>query len=169
MRCESFLDRYDLLDAGEEPGILLRLHLARCPRCQEKVLAVNGALAAYREESAAPGFDEEGGSMREGAFFAVEEDERVDERIMAAVRLLPKPRREANVRDWAIAGGLIVASMALIPFDQSISSIKEIFGTSYALPLSLVLGIALTVYAAVFIATHMDDLEPIVRRHMPRV
>ena len=36
------------------------------------------------------------------------------------------------------------------------------------MPLYLVLGIVLTLYASVFVATHMEELEPYVKRYLGR-
>lgn len=156
MRCETFLDRYDLLDAGEEPGMALRLHLARCPSCRDRVAAMDAALAAYREEAA----DE--------AARLSPEAERLEDHIMAAVRLLPKPKRELHANDWAMAGLVLLGALALIPFDANFGIIKAFFGTSYSLPFALVVGVALTVFGTVFIATHMDELEPLLKRRAYR-
>jgi predicted anti-sigma-YlaC factor YlaD len=152
MRCDTFLDRWDALDVGEEPDLRMKFHLATCGECRLSAPRVAAAIEAYRTEAPA---DEAG--------------ELADERIMTAVRLLPKPKRELRARDWAISGLVIVASMMIIPFDQNSSVIKDFFGASYALPLFLVLGIALAGFGAVFIGTHMDELEPFVRRHLRRV
>jgi anti-sigma factor RsiW len=154
MRCDSFLDRWDMLDAGEEPGFFLKLHLAGCPECRARVEALDRTLAAYR--AARP--------CEKDAAAA----EAVEERVMAAVNLMPRPHRELRARDWAVAGFAIMLSMAMIPFDRNFSVIKELFGTSYALPLSLVLGLVMAGYGAVFIGTHMDELGPLVRRWASR-
>jgi hypothetical protein len=157
MLCEYFRDRYDRLDAGEEPGILLRLHFALCPACREEAAASRAALAAYRNaEHGADAYRED----RAGA-------DRIEERVMAAVRILPRPRRTVSYRDWIVSGLVIAVSMALIPFGDDFNSIKAIFGMSYTLPLMLGLGLVITLYGAVFIATHMEELGPFVRRHLP--
>jgi hypothetical protein len=154
MRCESFLDRFDRLDAGEEPGLLLRLHLSRCPSCRARVEGLDAAIESWRAQ--------------EGEALPAREAEAVEGRVMAAVRLMPRPHRELHARNWILAGLVIVASMAFIPYDRNFLFIKELFGESYTLPLFLVLGLLLTVYGAVFIGTHMEELEPYVKRRMPR-
>lgn len=149
MRCERFLDRYDRLDAGVTPGFALRRHLASCASCEAKVRRQSAALAAYRAGPA----DE-----------AIPEEEVLDERIMAAVRLTPRPRRAVLVRDWILSGAVIAASMVMIPLGSEFDRAKEAFGSRLAVPLSLVLGLALTAYMAVFIGSHMDSILPLVRR-----
>lgn len=154
MLCEFFRDRYDRLDAGERPGLLLRLHLMSCPSCREEFERSEAAIASYRRAFGAEA-SPSGGS------------DDLEERIMAAVRLLPPPKRSGGLRNWILVGLVIALSMALIPFGDDFNAIKALFGTSYTLPLMLVLGIVITLYGAVFIGTHMAELEPLVRRYLP--
>jgi hypothetical protein len=88
----------------------------------------------------------------------------LEERVMAVVRLIPPPRRDVLVRDWLLACAIIMASMAIIPLGDDFNRIKAIFGTSYSLPLSLVLGAGLAAFASLFIAGHMDDVQGLVKR-----
>lgn len=157
MRCESFLARYESLDAGEEPGFMLRIHAALCPSCAEKINRMEEALECYRSEPDFPGRE-----AAEAASMGLES------RVMASISLLPRPKRELRARDWLISGAVIVLSMAMIPFDVNFSHVKEFFGASFALPLSLVLGSVLTLFGAVFIATHIEELEPMIRRYTRR-
>lgn len=154
MRCDEFLDRYDRLDSGEEPGLFLRLHLAACPACRDRVAEHEAALEAIRTAAAEP---------LDAAL-----EEAIAARVMAAVRLMPAPRRAFHARDWAISGLVIFSSLALVPFDANYGILRELFGEGFTMPLCLVLGLVLTIYGAVFIGTHMTELEPFVKRHLGR-
>jgi len=147
MRCETFLDRYDELEPGRPLGFLMARHLRGCERCERQVELVEASLVELRE-----GGEEPAGSI-------------LEERIMAAVRLTPTPQRDFSVRDWIIAGAVIAASMILIPLGDYFVRFNEAFGASYALPLSLVLGVAITAYAALFVGSHMDELQGFMDRH----
>lgn len=149
MRCETFLEQYDRLDNRRALAPLLRLHLASCSSCRSKVLRTGAALDAYRRVEPS-------------------RSDLLEERIMSAVRLLPHPRRVVSVRDWVVTGGLIALSMALIPLGDQFDSIKAFFGSSYALPLALVLGFILTAYGALFIGSHMSELGPLVKERYGR-
>jgi hypothetical protein len=144
MRHETALECIDELDAGQAYGLALRLHLARCPSCAAEAERVQAALAAYRA--------------------ADEAEDRIEERVMAALRLMPPPRQDFALRDWLLPGALIALSMLLLPF------LAPLFEPNYALPLSLVLGIAFTAYCALFIATHLAELQTylVKRGLMPR-
>lgn len=150
MRCETFLDRYDRLDAGERPGPALRAHLSACPACRARIEREAAAITAYRTGKADPRLPI------------------LEERVMAAIRLTPRPRRVVLLRDWIVAGLVIALSMALIPLGEEFDLVKEAFGPRYAMPLSLVLGLVLTVYIAVFIGSHLDEFGAMLRRHEGR-
>jgi hypothetical protein len=145
MRHESALRRLDELDAGQAPGIALRMHLATCRSCAEAAARVNAALRAYRQ------------GPRRGNDAA--EDSPLEERIMATVRLTPPPRQDFAIRDWLFPGGVILLSMCLLPLGSNIGFLESFFGPGYALSLSLVLGVAFTAYSALFIASHLEELQ----------
>lgn len=146
MRCETFRNRLALLDAGRGPGLFARAHLSRCAACRAYAELEAAALASYRAPSPAlPG---------------------LEDRIMAAVRLTPRPRRRVSLRDWVGVGLLIAVSTALIPLAEEFDWVKELFGPSYALPLSLVLALVLTAYVAVFIGSHMTELLEFLERRL---
>lgn len=154
MRCDGFLDRYDMLDSGEEAGFFLRLHLAACPACRARVAEREAALKTIRAAAAKP------------VDAALEEA--IETRVMAAVRLMPAPRRELHAREWVISGLVIFASLALVPFDANYGILRDFFGEGFTMPLCLVLGLVLTIYGAVFIGTHMTELEPFAKRYLGR-
>jgi hypothetical protein len=77
---------------------------------------------------------------------------------------MPPPRQDFALRDWLLPGAIIALSMLLLPF------LAPLFEPGYALPLSLVLGIAFTAYCALFIATHLAELQTYLEKRglMPR-
>jgi hypothetical protein len=154
MRCETFLDRYDRLDSGEEVGFFLRLHLATCSDCRRAVERLDEVVSAWRRAEAA----------REASPRARAEADTIDARVMASIRLLPRPHRELHAGNWAVSGAVFFFSLAFIPFSADFDIFRKIFGDSYTLPLFLVFGLGLTVYGAVFIASHLEELEPLVKR-----
>jgi hypothetical protein len=143
MRCEIFLKRLDELDSGRAMSPAMRLHALRCRACAAEAAALGAALGAYRSALAA--------ESAEGSA--------VEDRVMAAVRLLPPPRQDFAIRDWAFAGVVIAASTLLLPLGESSGFLRTFFGPGFALSLAIVLGIFLTTYTALFIGTHLEELE----------
>lgn len=162
MRHETALRKLDELDAGEEPSLALRLHLASCRDCARAAKLTREALAAYRgayPRDAYPREDTRREDTRHEEEAPSEADLVLEARIMAAVRLTPPPTQDFSIGDWITPGLLILISIGLIPFGKDSVFLKALLGPGYALSLSMVLGTAFTVYAAFFIATHLSELE----------
>jgi len=121
----------------------MSLHRLRCPSCSAESAKLEAAICAYRSESEADRA----------------EDSLVEDRIMAAIRLLPPPRQDFAIMDWAFAGIVIAASTLLLPLAESSGFLRTFFGPGYALSLAIVLGVSLTIYTAFFIGTHLDELQ----------
>jgi hypothetical protein len=143
VRCGKFLDRLDALDAGAGLSLGMIFHARRCPSCASRAAKLDAALRACRSE---PGL-------------AREADAEAEERIMAAIRLLPPPRHDFAIRDWVTAGVVIAVSTLLLPLSKNSGFLRTFFGPGYALSLAIVLGAAVTVYSAFFIGTHLDELQ----------
>lgn len=149
MRCELFWERFDRLDAREEPGSAMKRHLAACDSCRDRYALVERAIQLFSEEGATE-------SAAEAA---------IEERVMAAVRLSPRPRREFfTPRDWILVGLVIFLSVILMPFGHDAERLIGIFGLSFAIPLALVSGLVVSVYGVLFIGTHMDEVHDFVQR-----
>jgi NAD(P)-dependent dehydrogenase (short-subunit alcohol dehydrogenase family) len=157
MRHEAALRYLDELDAGQGYGLALALHLARCPSCAAVARRAEAALRAYREDT-------------RGAE-ALLADSRVEDRVMAAVRLMAPPRQDFALRDWLFPAAVIALSMFLLPlFGRDIGFLEALFGSGYALYLSLVLGAGFTAYSALFVATHQLEVRTYLEKRglMPR-
>lgn len=137
MRHEAALRRLDELDAGQEPGFALKMHLSSCPSCAQAARLSAVAVAAYRKEEA---------------------ESVLEDRIMAAVRLTPPPRQDFAIRDWALPAIVILLSLCALPLASNLGFLETLFGPGSAIALALVLGLAFTCYSAFFIATHLSEL-----------
>jgi hypothetical protein len=146
MRHEAALKRLDELDAGQRPGLGLRIHLAKCPSCARAAQEMSEALSAYREEAR---LDARGGGA----------DRLIEERIMASIRLTPPPMQDFAIRDWLFPGAVILLSMCLLPLGSSLGYFTSFISTGNALFLSLVLGLVFTAYCVLFIASHVGELQ----------
>jgi hypothetical protein len=155
MRHEAALKRLDELDAGERPGLGLRMHLASCPSCAASAQRGREALKAYREGEGAGG---------EAAARPLED------RIMATVRLTPPPMQDFAIRDWLFPGAVILLSMCLLPLASTLGFSGSILSPGNALSLSLVLGLVFTAYCALFIASHVGELQSYLQKRglLPR-
>ena len=159
MRHEAALRRLDELDAGEEPALALRMHLANCPSCARAARLTKAAMTAYRAD--APLTEEP----------RVDEADRLlEERIMSTLRLTPPPKQDFAIRDWLFPGAVILLSMCILPLGSNIGILEPLFRSGFLLSLSLVLGILFTAYSALFIATHLEELQTYLQKRglLPR-
>jgi hypothetical protein len=147
MRHEAALKSLDELDAGQPYGPALRMHLSRCRSCAAAARLMEESLRAYREDT-----------RREDTRRA--DSSRVEERVMAVVRLMAPPQQDFALRDWLFPGAIIALSMVILPFfGKDLGFLESLFGSSYELSLFLVLGAVFTAYSALFIATHLSELQ----------
>jgi len=63
-----------------------------------------------------------------------------------------------STRGWVIAGLIIFISLATAFFGLDFQNIVNEVGTSFLLPVSITVGIVLTVYGAFFIGSHLKEL-----------
>jgi len=152
MRHEAALGRLDKFDAGQGYGLALRMHLSRCPACAASARRVEAALlscrAANRPDHQSP-VDPRGRA-----------ESRVEDRVMATIRLMPSPQQDFALRDWLLPAAIIVVSMFLLPLvGKDLGFMESLFGSSYVFSLSLVLGVVFTAYSALFIAAHLSELQ----------
>jgi hypothetical protein len=159
MRHEAALKRLDELDAGEGPGLALRLHLATCPSCARQAELLRRALDAYRAEAPL-----RGAPRPEAA------DRTLEDRIMATLRLTPPPKQDFAVRDWLFPAAVILLSMCLLPLSAGLGFMDPLLGRGAAIYLSLILGLAFTAYSVLLIASHLDELQAFLRNRglLPR-
>ena len=59
---------------------------------------------------------------------------------------------------WIGVGFLIMLSIAVAPFGSDFGWLSSLMGDSFRLPFALTLGLAMTVYCSLFIASHLDEL-----------
>jgi hypothetical protein len=68
---------------------------------------------------------------------------------------------------WLTAGGVLFAGIFLLPFNEALTWLNLRFGDKFDIPLQVVLGISITIYAAVFIGSHLEYLRKVrwIKRH----
>ena len=143
MRCETFLDRFDSLEPGRGLPFRYSMHLSHCSSCQARIVEFESAIAAWRDEEALRYED------RQTLAFA-------EDRTMAAVRLMPRPRRELGMAQWMFPGFLVAISCIGLPIFAKFNGIGD---EDLFFPLALVFGIALTVFGSVFASSHAVELK----------
>lgn len=114
-------------------------HLRSCPACAAEAAAARTAIALYRLPDLASSVD-------------------LVPRISALIPFLPAPRRVVSMRDWLVWGAALAGSTVLIPLLGGFRELKGAYGSGFTFPLSLILGLVLTMYAGMFVLSHLDEL-----------
>ena len=78
---------------------------------------------------------------------------------------------EQNVSSvkWLTVGSIILASIFLLPFSESLSWLRIHFAGNLEIPLSIVLGLVISIYAIIYIATHLDELKHLMHYHEKKI
>jgi hypothetical protein len=144
---ESLYDDFD--DSGSaERTIFSRLwrqaHLFFCPDCarEERKLKIAAKIL-------------------ENDFFPSAPD--LSDSIMAMVRAEALPALEAEKRTvplfgWVVAGFFLLLSLISAYFSGNFLDLDTLKGSSYMLPVGIIIGMVVIGYGAIFIGTHLDQL-----------
>jgi len=124
-------------------------HLFACPACAEKAARYELCRKAMREGFLPPAPELESAVMaaiaeEEGALGAKDEE--------AAPAGFP-------LRGWVAAGLVLLVSLSTVFFGMEFNNIALAAGMSFMLPIGITVGVALTVYGAIFIASHLKRLS----------
>ncbi|HCM25145.1 MAG TPA: hypothetical protein DIC34_01120 [Treponema sp.] len=139
MTCEKAMELLvGARDARSLP-LLAKLHLRRCASCGREARRLDMAMASLRD-LLPPAPD-------------------LSEAVMTAIRGDPLHLSETvSWGKWIGVGFLIMLSIAVAPFGSDFGWLSSLMGDSFRLPFALTLGLAMTVYCSLFIASHLDEL-----------
>lgn len=137
MTCERFIASLDALDNGPLPDDM-EAHARACPDCAREAAALRAALGLYRLPDVAGSAD-------------------IAPRVMALLPFVAAPRRVVSMRDWVVSGLVILGSIVLVPLLADFKALKAVYGAAFTLPVSLALGLIVTLYAGLFVMSHLDD------------
>ncbi len=146
MKCEKareiFIDR----ERASSLSPRLRIHLFFCRSCRDEIFRLREL------------FTELSGS----SLYRMEES-RADD----IMRVLKNSRvsREHTVssKQWIFTGAVIIASIFLIPFNDSIKWLSKMYGINFELPFIIIMGLIVTIYPVLFTATHMDEIKELIK------
>jgi hypothetical protein len=139
MKCEKVIESFLKQDDSRYPAFLIRLHIAFCSRCREEIRALQKIFV----------------EARTGYPFAIPRD--MSGPVMRAIinsDLVYK--KDISSVKWLFPGVIIFASIFLVSYSDSFIWLKGHFGGVLEVPLFIVLGLAITFYAALFIGTHLE-------------
>jgi len=155
MDCKKVIDSmYDNEDGGfgdfTAPSFLeslkIEVHLLFCPACREKLRRLNLCKKILRED-----FLPESPGLEDAIMSTIAVEDLAD--TQAAVP------EGFSFRGWTIAGLVLLVSMATIFFGMDFNRVALASGTSFIIAIGITMGLALSIYGALFIASHLERLS----------
>ncbi len=142
MKCERVIQSFLKQDDCRYPSILIRLHITFCSACREEIRNLQKIFVSVHKASP----------------FAMPED--LSDEIMRRI-FKSGPMFENNISSskWFYTGVILFASIILVSYSDSFIWLREHFGRELEIPLNIVLGLAITSYAASYIGTHIEGVK----------
>jgi hypothetical protein len=142
MNCESTQKKFLEMDNGSRIPVSVMIHTLYCSRCRHIISELSGRFASLRSE----------------APFDMDRD--LCEQIMLDVfRSNVQYEHSVSGLQWGVAGTIILVSMFLIPFSDSFGWLRHYFGRGLEIPVSIVLGLALSIFALAGIFSNMEQIK----------
>lgn len=144
MNCDSFFERYCLLDKDEPLPIPLKVHIIRCKACKETAKRMVHAEKMQRHILAASS-----------------SDERLLSEVMRSIQTVRPPVTSSPYQDvppgllpWLAAGLFMLAGVIVIPFISFGKIGLQQFGDSFLISFAILSACSISAYSAVFFAKH---------------
>lgn len=152
MKCEVFITEFMAMDDYRSMGLRMKLHMRFCRKCRSEAREIKGAIDR----------------LQQGAPFRMKSS--VAGPVMESIM-----RREAFAEGritgtkWFSIGSVIFLSMFLINFSDSFIWLKAVFGADLAVPVSIVLGSILSLYAMIVTAINYESMRSAINNYLKKL
>ncbi len=152
MKCNKIIKRFLELENFLTLPLRMRWHILWCENCKEEISLLQDRLVEIRKSQP----------------FVMKEDmtEVIMNSIYANTYVLSN---NISSTKWVTVGTLIFLSIIGITFSDSIIWLKSHFGVSFEVPLSIVMGLAITIYVSLYIGTHIEETRKFIGHFTGRV
>ena len=142
MNCEKVMFDFEQHDNKKTIPLKMRLHFIVCSECRREAGRMTRALNFLQGEH------------------VYEMKNSVADNVMKIIMLSSnRYEKSAAYGRWIIAGVLIVAGHYGLNYSESHTWLTSYYGQTLSVPFNIVMGVIITVYAGVFIFTHLDDIK----------
>ncbi|OHD66768.1 MAG: hypothetical protein A2176_11105 [Spirochaetes bacterium RBG_13_51_14] len=142
MNCNTIHKRFLEMDNRSRIPLSVRIHMLFCSRCRHDIALLNSMLETLKYDSP----------------FVMDRD--MSEKIMIEVFQSPvNYEHHISGLKWSVVGLIIVVSMFLIPFSNTFGWLRQYFGRGLELPVSIVLGLLLSIYSLAGIFSNLEELK----------
>lgn len=142
MRCDDHMSRFLDLDNDGQLPLSTRLHLFICPNCRREIAALTLELTLLREQSAHYAHADMSSVIMDKIFALASAEEHTI----------------SNLK-WLFVGFIMLSSTVLIGYSDTVMWLRVHFGPHLTVPLSIVMGLCFSLYAIMFVGTHVDELK----------
>lgn len=149
MKCDDAMQQFLQMDNRDSLPFFLRIHVWHCRRCKEEIDSLQQAYIALLDAApyelprdlSGPLYDE-------------------------IAKQCPSYRREMSYTRWLVVGFILIASRIAVTFSDTLVVLQGHYGGRLDIPLNIVLGLVMSIYAALFIGTHIEELKKLVRLYV---
>jgi thiol-disulfide isomerase/thioredoxin len=139
-------EQYRLFDR-----VLLAFHTLRCPHCRKEARLYDQSMELMREDFFSEAAWQGGFALADNVMRIIEENE-VEMDFEEAVSPI-------SIARWIITGIVIILSFAVVFFGRDFDKIADSQGTAFLLPVGITIGVVVTSYCGLFIASHLKELS----------
>lgn len=152
MDCRDVTEFILSMDNAEDLPTEVEQHLCGCPRCSREFEQLARAVGSLRIESVDLA------------------DPALTERVMLAVRSEvpgvdagPADEQPTSLRNWIIVGAIILGGLFGLRFSDVMNWLRHSFGPAIDVAMSLILGLFLTGYICMLVASNLGRVLRVFR------
>jgi hypothetical protein len=142
MKCSRIVEHFLELEDNLSIPLSIRLHILFCRECRGEIFVMRDTFKSFR--NTAP--FEMTGDISDFVMYRIKGFEKNFSNTISSFK-------------WLMVGSVILASIFLIPFSNSLLWLKVHFGRDLLIPLNIVMGLAISIYSVFVIGAHIDELK----------
>ncbi len=148
MNCNEIIKKIMEADPNQPFSEEIQEHIMNCNKCAQTARETERVIALLQRNNTVdvpPNLPEE--IMK--SVYCIQEKEGI----------VPVKEHKMPLFNWIGAGFIILCSIMLLQFSTAFRWVKEAFGGTIEIAIGILLGSAVTIYALVFIATHVKSIS----------
>lgn len=164
MDCRKVMELVLSMDNELDPPADVLAHLVGCEKCRAEFEVMRTAIQGLRIGSEESGIE----TLEDGAIAT----EALTARVMEAVRrdaaeFGVRAEQPAPLRNWIIAGTILLVGLFGLRFSDVMNWLRRSFGPALDVAMSVILGLFLTGYIGMLVASNLARVRRVFRLRQP--